>query len=52
MACFLDDETEAHEEQKHTSEWDYKNQTESESNKSVVGMKRPMDSELCGHYAR
>ncbi|XP_023919434.1 uncharacterized protein LOC112030998 [Quercus suber] len=47
-----DDETEAHEEQKHTSEWDYKNQTESESNKSVVGMKRPMDSALCGHYAR
>ncbi|XP_030925197.1 uncharacterized protein LOC115952246 [Quercus lobata] len=38
-----DDETEALEEQKHTSEWDYKNQTESESNKSMVGMKRPMD---------
>ncbi|KAM4089916.1 hypothetical protein ACJW30_09G020100 [Castanea mollissima] len=47
-----DDETEAHEEQKHTSEWDCKNQTDSESNKSVVGMKRPMDSALCGHYVR
>uniref|UniRef100_A0A2N9FCR2 Uncharacterized protein n=1 Tax=Fagus sylvatica TaxID=28930 RepID=A0A2N9FCR2_FAGSY len=50
LSTVSDDETEAREEQKQTGEWDYKNMTESESSKSLVGMKRSMDSALCGHY--
>jgi hypothetical protein len=48
----LEDETAAHDEQEETDEGDYKNKTESESNKLLVGMKRHMDSESCGHYVR
>jgi len=49
---FLEDETGAHEEQLETDEQDYKNKTESDSKKLMVGMKRPMDSESCAHYVR
>lgn len=52
LHCFLDDETEAHEEQDQTSEWDYTNKTESESKKVMVGMKRPVDFESCLHCVR
>ena len=54
MAFFsLEDETAGHEEQEETDEGDdYKNKTESESNRLLVGMKRHMDSESCGHYVR
>lgn len=50
--CFLDDETEAHEEQGQTNAWDCNNKTEFESNKLLVGMKRTMDFEPCGSYLR
>lgn len=52
LSTVSEDETGAHEEQEETDEWDFKNKTESESKKLLVGMKRPMDSETCGHYVR
>ncbi|XP_041026207.1 uncharacterized protein LOC121266455 [Juglans microcarpa x Juglans regia] len=52
LSTVSDDETEAHEGQEETGEWDYTNKTESESKKVMVGMKRSVDSESCLHHVR
>lgn len=44
LHCFSDDEVEVQPELECNTEWDKNSQVGSESRKSVVGMKRPIDS--------